>query len=214
MKKLLMMASAVFLASGAIIAHADDHGSKTYALDGFSGVKASAGINVTFEQSDDYSVTAHFENADADDVKIRVDGDVLKISYKNSNGWQTKGRKVKVAVTGPDLELARATSGASLRVGAVNVGDIKLKADSGGSLKISGSCGAVTGGVSSGGSVNAKALKCKSVDVDASSGGSFNGYGSDYGKGNSSSGGSIVIYGNPETQKKNKSWSGGSVSFR
>ena len=213
MKLLYIGASALLLAVGANLAHADSVTTKAYDLDGYTGVKASAGISVTFEQADTYSVVASFKNADEDDVKIRMDGDVLKISFSNSVGNDNRKRRVSVAVTGPDLELARATSGASLRVSAVNIDDIKLKSDSGGSLKISGTCDAATAKVSSGGSVNAKDLECQSVTADASSGGSFRGFASDYGKGNGSSGGSIVIYGNPETQKKNKSWSGGSVSF-
>lgn len=193
-------------------AYADADGSKSYELDGFSGVKASAGISVTFEQADNYSVIASFERADEDDVKIRIDGDILKISYGNSHN-RDKRRKVTVAVTAPQLDFAKATSGAALNIEDVTIGDIKLQADSGGALKISGTCSDVSGGVSSGGAVNAKELKCTSVNVRASSGGSFRGYASSAGKCHSSSGGSIVIYGGPETQKKNKSWSGGSVSF-
>ena len=213
MKILYIAASATLLALSTTIANAESVNSKTYDLEGFTGVKASAGISVTFEQAANYSVVASFKDADEDDVKIRIDDGVLKVSYKNGTGNNNRKRKIKVAVTAPDLTLARATSGASLRVGKVNVDDIKLKADSGGSLNISGTCHSAAGRVSSGGSVNAKALDCKSVEATASSGGSFNGHASDYGQGHGSSGGSIAIYGNPETQKKNKSWSGGSVSF-
>lgn len=213
MRTLYILTSAAILACGATIANADDTSSKSYALDGFTGVKASAGISVTFEQAQDYSVVASFKDANEDDVKIRMEGDVLKISYRNGTGENKRRRKVEVAVTGPNLELARATSGASLRVGLVTVSDIKLKSDSGGSLRISGTCNAALGKVSSGGSVNAKDLQCKSVEAKASSGGSFRGHASDYGKGHASSGGAIAIYGEPTTQKKNKSWSGGAVSF-
>jgi len=207
-QKFYTLGGALILLSG--IAHAED--SKSYDISGFSGVKASAGINVTFEQSDDYSVTAYFEgNADEDDVKIRLKGDVLKISYGNTNG--KSNLKAKIAVTGPNLDFAKATSGASLKVGDITTQDIKLEADSGGSLKISGQCTALKGGVSSGGSISAKKLKCSSASARASSGGSFSGYASDYGKGHSSSGGSIRIHGSPAEQKKNKSWSGGSVRF-
>ena len=213
MKLLYIGASATLLAFATAVAHAESANSKTYDLEGFTGIKASAGISVAFEQADDYSVVASFKDADENDIKVRIDGDVLKISFKNSIGNNNRKRRVNVAVKGPDLELARATSGASLRVSAVNVDDIKLKSDSGGSLKISGTCNAATAKVSSGGSVNAKGLECQSVTAGASSGGSFSGHASDYGKGKGSSGGSITIYGNPETKKKNKSWSGGSVSF-
>ena len=212
MKTQYLYAAIIALTFASPHAYAQSDGSKSYDLDGFSGVKASAGIGVTFEQADDYSVIATFERADEDDVKIRIDGDVLKISYRNSKN-RNKRRKVTVAVTAPQLDFAKATSGASLEIGTVEIGDIKLRADSGGALRISGTCGDVDGGVSSGGAINAKALKCKSIDANASSGGSFRGYASDYGKGHSSSGGSIMIDGNPDKQKKNKSWSGGSVSF-
>ncbi|MEP6343995.1 MAG: DUF2807 domain-containing protein [Maricaulaceae bacterium] len=213
MRTLYILTSAAILACSATIATADDTSSKTYSLDGFTGVKASAGISVTFQQAQDYSVVATFKDADERDVKIRMEGDVLKISYRNGVGENKRRRRVEVAVTGPKLELARATSGAALQADNLTVGDIKLKSDSGGSLSISGTCNAAAGKVSSGGSVNAKGLKCKFVEAKASSGGSFSGHASDYGKGHASSGGAIAIYGEPSTQKKNKSWSGGAVSF-
>jgi len=207
-QKLYTLGGALILLSSA--AHAED--SKSYDITGFSGVKASAGISVTFEQADSYSVVASFKgSADEDDVKIRLDGDVLKISYGNTTG--KRNLNAKIAVTGPELDFAKATSGASLKVGNITTGDIKLEADSGGSLSISGVCDAVKGGVSSGGSISAKKLKCASARARASSGGSFSGYAADYGKGHSSSGGSIRIHGDPAEQEKNKSWSGGSVRF-
>lgn len=201
--------------SGALVlfsGYAQANEVKSYDITGFSGIKASAGIDVSFEQAADYNVTAKFnDNTDEDDVKIRLDGDVLKISYGNTNG--KRNLSAKVSVTAPKLDFAKATSGASLKIGAVTTQDIKLHADSGGYLRISGQCDHVSSRVSSGGSVKAKDLKCTSARAKASSGGHFEGYAKDFGKGHSSSGGSIRIYGEPNEQEKNKSWSGGSVRF-
>jgi hypothetical protein len=203
-----MIGGALLLLSSA--AHANE--SKSYDITDFSGVKASAGINVTFEQADSYSVIASFNgSADENDVKIRRDGDILKISYGNTSG--KRNLKAKIAITAPQLDFAKATSGASLKIGRLTTDDIKLEASSGGSLRISGQCKDVVSKVSSGGSIQAKDLQCISARARASSGGSFSGYASEYGKGHSSSGGSIRIYGKPGEQEKNKSWSGGSVSF-
>jgi len=207
-QKFYILSSALILLSGS--AQADEV--KSYDMTGFSGIKASAGINVSFQQADNYSVTAKFnDHTDEDDIKIRMDGDVLKISYGNSNG--KRNLSAKISVTGPKLNFAKATSGANLNIGEITIGDIKLQADSGGSLKISGQCDHVTGGVSSGGVVKAKNLKCTSARAKTSSGGHFEGYAKEFGKGHSSSGGSIRIYGDPNEQEKNKSWSGGSVRF-
>lgn len=204
-----LAAAFIALSAAAPSAFADDR--KAYDLTGFDGIKASAGINVAFERADSYSIIADFKNADADDIKIRMDGDVLKISYANSKG--PRNRKIKVTVTGPNLDFASVASGAYLSIGGLNAADIKIRASSGGSLKISGSCQAANIGVSSGGSISAKTLKCKSVNARASSGGSLSAYAADFGKGKSGSGGSIRIHGDPDQQEKNKSISGGSVSF-
>lgn len=207
-QKFYIMGCATLLLSGA--AQADEQ--KAYNLTGFTGIKASAGINVTFEQSEDYSITAEFKgDTNEDNVKIRLDGDLLKISFANTNGQ--KNLKAKIAVTGPKLYFAQATSGANLNIESVTTGDMGLHASSGGSLSISGQCQHVKSRVSSGGSIKAKKLKCQSANVKASSGGSSKVYATDYGKGHSSSGGSINIYGKPVEQKKNKSWSGGTVRF-
>jgi len=207
-KKFWIFSSSFILLSG--LAQADEI--KSYNMTGFSGIKASAGIHVSFQQADTYSIEAKFnDNTDEDDIKIRMDGDVLKVSYRNSHG--KRNLSAKITITGPKLDFAKATSGAHLNIGEITTGGIKLQADSGGSLKISGQCDHVTGRVSSGGVVKAKGLKCTSARAKTSSGGHFEAYAKRLGKGHSSSGGSIRIYGNPDEQEKNKSWSGGSVRF-
>ncbi len=207
-KKYFIMACTGFLLSTS--AQADEQ--KTYDLSGFTGIKASAGIDVTFKTADDYSVTAKFKGGtDEDDVKIRIDNDILKISFAYTSG--KRNLNAKIAVTAPALDYARATSGANLWAENIAAGNIELHADFGGKLSISGTCQYVKSRVSSGGAIKAKNLKCLSAHVKANSGASSSVYASEAGKGHSSSGGSIRIYGQPTEQKKNKSWSGGTVTF-
>lgn len=114
-------------------------------------------------------------------------------------------------MTGEALSL-NASSGASLAALDVSGTRVSLNASSGGGLTARGTCDQLIAGASSGGGVEAQQLACINVDVDASSGGHASVNASKSLNADASSGGSITVYGK-SLEVQVESSSGGSVSF-
>lgn len=208
--KMRILASAAVIAGLCLAATAGEQ--KSFNYSGFDEIDVSAGLEVVYTAGDAYSVSAEILKGSADDLRISKDGDRLKISRKSTSGWGNKFR-AKVTVTSPDLRGIEASSGSSIEASGVTAEDFELHVSSGASAHVSGSCGDLSLKVSSGGSADARDLKCESVTAKASSGGSGEAFASESAVSNTSSGGSISIWGDPSDKSANKSMSGGSTSF-
>lgn len=195
-------------------AHAQE--TQSFDITPFSELKTAAGISVTYEQADDYSLTATFIKGDADNLKIKQDGDKLTLALQSKKkwGWNSGSTNIKVHVTGPGLTEATASSGSSLTITDLQTDDFEIDASSGATITISGTCNNLEAEASSGSSVSAVDFQCKTADVDASSGASIDVFASEEGRSDPSSGASVTIYGNPAVQEAEKSMSGGSTRFR
>ena len=85
----LMMAVLI----GWLTSHADE--SKTYDLSGFTGVRASAAVDVELTQGDAFSVSAYTESGDFSGLELRIEDGVLIATRpeeiwkgKNTSSWQ------------------------------------------------------------------------------------------------------------------------------
>ena len=185
---------------------------QTYDFTGFDALDISAGVDVTYESSPEYSVVIDFEQGGPNDMKLRQDGSRLYIARKATSGWRDKVR-AKVRVTSPHLDEIEASSGSSIRATGIDSDILVLDASSGASITAEGTCGALKIVANSGGSASAKDVLCEKVAANASSGGSAAAYASAEAKSHTSSGGSVDIYGNPSDREANRPVSGGSTTF-
>tara|TARA_R110000772_G_scaffold249784_1_gene364316 strand:- start:827 stop:1459 length:633 start_codon:yes stop_codon:yes gene_type:complete len=185
---------------------------QTYDFTGFDALDISAGVDVTYESSPEYSVVIDFEQGGPNDMKLRQDGSRLYIARKATSGWRDKVR-AKVRVTSPHLDEIEASSGSSIRATGIDSDILVLDASSGASITAEGTCGALKIVANSGGSASAKDVLCEKVAANASSGGSAAAYASAEAKSHTSSGGSVDIYGDPSDREANRPVSGGSTTF-
>lgn len=197
--------------AASLACHAAADETKSYDNEGFSKLKTSAGINVTFETAPEYSVNAVFKKGSPKNLKIRQFGDTLSLSQQN--GKWGKSFNIHVHVTGPKLTEVVASSGSNLSATGVAAENFEIDASSGASVDISGTCTYVEIDASSGSSIDAKGLECARAEVDASSGASVRAFATDYAESDPSSGASVRFYGDPAEQIAEKSWSGGSTDF-
>jgi len=212
MKRSIALSAAILAAAltATVTAHADD--TTTYDFSGFDEIDVAAGIEVIYMTKPDYSVTAKFHRGGPEDLKVRQEGERLYISKKMKSGWGDNLR-VTVTVTSPKLTEIEASSGSSVSASDVAADSFTLKASSGASAEVTGTCGAITVKASSGGSADARGFKCEDVSASASSGGSVEAYASKSATSKTSSGGSVDIWGNPASRDANESISGGSTDF-
>ncbi len=209
--------------------HAQD---KVIDLPYFHGVAASAGVKAELIESDHRKVEIYVKKGDAEDLKVKVSNDILKLSWHTSSSWGKK-RSMHVKVYFTDLELIKASSGSHISndqcisieeleldcsSGAylaldLDCTDLVVDVSSGASVNLVGSANSQNVDVSSGASYKSPDLICKSATVEASSGAFAKVYATEYFKGRASSGGAIRYGGNPiKVDVKKDKWSGGSVS--
>ncbi|MGH1420351.1 MAG: GIN domain-containing protein [Hyphomonas sp.] len=204
-----LLFSALTAASLACYASAEE--TKSYDYEGFTKLKTSAGITVSYKPAPDYSVIATITKGTPENLKIRQYGSTLSISQK-STGWN-KSSSIHVHVTSPELTGIDASSGSSIDVSGITAEAFSIESSSGSNIEVSGACTNLEAETSSGSSVDARELKCLRAEVEASSGSSIRVHATDYAESDPSSGASIRIYGDPKERDVEKSWSGGSTRF-
>lgn len=194
----------------------------------FSEISVSGNVNVKLEKADSPSVKIKMTSGKAEDLITEVADNTLVVKPKSKwkGGKGKTSAKVIVYYTqldeidvsagaslqsdGPvraqDLEIS-VSSGARLSLD-IDAQDVEVSASSGASAKILGQCSDIEFDVSSGASIAASALSAKSVEAEASSGGSIKCHATKSMEAEASSGGSISYSGNPETEAIEKSTSG------
>jgi len=165
-------------------------------LSGFTKVSASAGTDVTVAVGSSFNVDVTGPGANR--VITRVDGDTLVVSRRNRSlfSWGA-AQRAEVRVTMPRVEGLSSSSGADLVATNVNADVISLDVSSGADLRVSGRCGTFTADASSGSDLNAEALRCENGSVDASSGADARVFATGRVNVDASSGGGVVLHGNP-----------------
>lgn len=175
---------------------------------GFTRVSASAGTDVTVTVGSGFSVDVSGPGADR--VVTRVSGDTLFVGRRNT--WFSWGPspRAEVRVSMPRVEGLSSSSGADLIASNISADNITLDSSSGADLRVSGRCRSFTADVSSGSDIYAEALRCENGSVDASSGADARVFASGRLDVEASSGGGVIVHGNPAIGDVDLS-SGGSV---
>lgn len=209
---------------------------RTYDIQNFHNVTASQGVNVTIVSGVDYLIeaTAHGV-ARIGRLDIEKQGDTLVIKRKSS--WSVvpklfEGRydvvvhlpelKEVISRSGSDVDVsgqfpeqftASVSSGSYLDIKQLNVKDVDVKTSSGSEMTVSGTCETITVKASSGARLQAVNLSCQSASVRASSGADIDLTAQESLQANASSGGDILVKGNPVAVRINES-SGGAVRIK
>lgn len=206
---------------------------RTYDVGAFESVSSAAGVEVEITVGATRSVVAETQADDFDDLRVGVQGNVLKID-RPARGWSLFRRpsyKVRVvtpvlrslvATSGSDVDVKGSvagdftvdtSSGSDVQVSAIQGGSVKAQASSGSDLDLSGTCTSLDADASSGSDLDARSLRCETVTVQASSGSDVSLSASRSVTGKATSGSDVKISGAPPTVQVEKS-SGADVDVR
>ncbi|MEZ5996740.1 MAG: head GIN domain-containing protein [Hyphomonadaceae bacterium] len=167
------------------------------ALSGFTGVSASAGVDVEVNAGSEFAIDV--SGPDASRIITRVSGNTLVVEPERRFGfhWGRHHNNARVRVSMPQIESLDASSGAQLAARGVNGGDISLDASSGANIEVAGACATFRADASSGADIHAAHLLCENGSVDVSSGATVRVYASNRIDVDASSGGDVLVSGDP-----------------
>lgn len=231
MKRILLITVLALSLPGAALA-----ATRTYETGAFEGVSVAAGVDADITLGPARSVIAETSSDNFDDLRISVEGNVLRIDRPPGSwfsGWFSVRPSYKVHVVTPTLHSLSASSGAEatamgnlegdlavssssgseVDVSGVKGGNVKASSSSGSELEIAGSCVSLEAEASSGSDLDADDLKCENVVVRASSGSDISVAASKRVTGKASSGSDVSIRGQPPVVQVEAS-SGASVKVR
>lgn len=227
MKRLAVACIAAILISTVLIAQEKDI---SISLETFDEVKVFDQINLVLVKSD--KNWANISGEDSDEVNISNNDGRLKVRMEIDNFLDGNETNVILYHT-RDLQLVDANEGAMITSRhnlnaryltlrsqegaeihtAVDTRNLDSKAVSGGILNLSGNTENQEVTIRSGGQYDAKDLKANQTDVTILAGGDATITTAEYVDANVTAGGTIEIYGNPETVKQDKTF-GGSIIVR
>lgn len=130
-------------------------------------------------------------------------------SFKTSSGSSLSSNE-KITIENLDI---KTSSGSSIKLD-IKTKNADIKTSSGSSVELKGTAINFNSKSSSGSELNAKNLVVKNAKVKTSSGANISIEAKEYLEANTSSGGSINYYGDPEKKKLKQSISGGSINKR
>jgi len=200
----------ILIAGVALLALSSPTSAEVRALSGFTSISTSDRIPVELVQGDAFRVEVI--GTDAERVRTELDGGALEIRQR-SRPWfgGPPAIDARVRVTAPSVSSLAASRGGSIRAEEIRVADLSLAASMGGSIDISGQCGALSASASMGGSIDADSLQCQTANISASMGGDARVYASRSYNASASMGGSVNVDGDPARGERRASM-GGSVS--
>lgn len=208
---------------------------KTLDVATFHGVDISTGIRAVVGGGKPHSVVVDADSAQAlDDLRVDVRDGILYLWYD----WNLldlvnqPDRKITVTIGTEVLDTVEASAGAFVEADTLMGEDIGLEASSGANIKTtsiegmfytieassgaridtSGLCETADIEVSSGASIGARGLNCKTVELEASSAGSLEITATDSISAEVSSAGHATVFGKPKVEHLETS-SAGSVDF-
>jgi len=193
--------------------------SRTYAVTPFDAVSVTAGVDVEISLGATHSVMAETRTSNFDDLRISVQGNVLKIDRRSRGWFQFRRPAYQVHVVTPALHSVVASSGSDVDVKGTSDGDfsveassgsdvqivvgkartVKVAASSGSDVEIAGSCTALEARASSGSDLDADDLRCETAAIEASSGSDVSVFASRSVSGAASSGSDVQVSGAPAT---------------
>jgi hypothetical protein len=189
-------------------------------------VSVAAGITADIQVGSPRSIVAETSSADFDDLKITVEGNVLRIG-RPQRSWFSFSRRARyqVRIVTPALRSVSASSGAEVDVdgdlqgdfsldassgsevdvSAVRGGTVKVSASSGSDVSIAGTCMSLDAHASSGSDLRAEGLRCENVSIQASSGSDASVVATQSVTGKASSGSDVRVAGAPRLVQVDKS---------
>jgi hypothetical protein len=211
--------------------------SKTYDVGAFEEVAVSGGMDVVITVGPTRSVVASTKAGNFDDLRIEVDGRVLKISRPARSwftGWFSERPKYQIQVVTPVMRSLAASSGSDVTVkgglegdfsvsassgsevdvAQVRGGNVKASASSGSELDIAGTCASFEARSSSGSDLDAGGLRCENVKVHASSGSDLSIAATKGVTGEASSGSDVRVRGGQALAVQVKTSSGAGIEVR
>lgn len=221
MKKIMILALATITSYGAMA----QENTVTHELDAFDEIKAFDRLNITLIKSNENK--AVIMGDDTDDVKIVNKEGRLKVRMELDDALDGNETSVIIYHT-KDLELIDANEGAKINTENsldakyltlrsqeggeihtnVNTRNLNAKSVTGGKIKVAGTADNQEIMVRTGGNFDGKNLSAKQTDVTILAGGNAIVKTDEYVDANVTAGGTIEIYGNPETVKEDKTLGG------
>jgi hypothetical protein len=209
---------------------------RAYSTGAFEGVSVAAGVDADITLGPTQSVVAETRADRFDDLRISVDGRVLRIDRAPGSwfsNWFRMRPNYKVHIVTPALHSLSASSGADVTVkgnlegdftvttssgsdvsvSGVNGGNVRATSSSGSDLDIAGSCISLEATASSGSDLTAAHLRCENVTVQLSSGSDVSVAATKRVTGHASSGSDLVVRGRPPLVQVEKS-SGADIAIR
>ncbi|NHF61001.1 DUF2807 domain-containing protein [Flavobacteriaceae bacterium TP-CH-4] len=194
-------------------------------LDNFNEIKAFDRVNVTLVKSDKNSAVISGDNQD--EVKLVNKDGLLKIQMEIENFLAGNETFVTIYYTN-NLSLLDANEGAVIKTdgeltapyltlrsqeggevhAVVSTRNLNTKAVTGGKIKVTGSATNQEINIRSGGDFDGKKLAASQTDVTVFAGGTAIVNSDEFVDANVTAGGTIEIYGNPETVKEDKTLGG------
>jgi hypothetical protein len=193
---------------------------RTYTLDSFDRASFASSVEATIAIGDTQSVVAEATDpAVLDDLRIEVVGGELR-AWLDDDLWDFlsfRNNELRVVITVPALQAIRASSSskvdasgldagsfavdadssAQVRLANVEIGKVMLNADSSSTIVIDGSCDTADVNTSSSATIEAAALQCDVVTVEASSSSTSRVFASDSAKVQANSSATVELSGRP-----------------
>lgn len=179
---------------------AGDEESRTYPMQGFTGVSAETGIELILKQGP-FSVEAQSHDGDLSRLSIETRGETLNVS---SSSMATLGRSptYTVTVSAPQWTSIEAAAGVAVDGKDLKFEDLIVHGSTGVVINLSGACRALDADLAAGAVLNAQDLECASADVEAAAGAKAEIHASEAVHARAVAGGVIDIFGNPPTVDK------------
>lgn len=171
---------------------------------GFDSLQVGAGIEVKLAQGP-FAVTATGPVGDLNALDIKLEGTTLVIGRKALNVIHVSFQPMTVNVTAPQIASIDVSAGADVTAEKLTLTDVKLSAQAGGNITVSGTCTTVTAKASAGADINAHELICRHANAEASAAAEISINASDEAKIEASAAAEVNVYGKPRDVTQNAS---------
>ena len=181
-------------------------------LTGFDRINAGGGYQLIVTVGESWSVNLDGDADDFDEIEASLRGSELVLSQHQRMFRGRRNLDVTVRVTLPAIEAIDFHRGVESEVSGIAAETLAVEVSTGAEVRLSGTCGALDLDLSTGASLQARELKCRSVEVDSSTGGEARVFASESAEARASTGASVRIFGEP-AHREARSSMGGAVRF-
>lgn len=193
--------------------------SRSFELEPFTAASFESDVNATITVGTAQTISVDARSAaDLEDLRIEVVNGKLH-AWVESDFWDFvafRDRHISITVTVPALDrldasagsaveatgmsgeiVIDASSGATIKLAAIDAQSARINASSGSQLRLDGQCLTANVQISSGASLAGKGFECGDIEVDASSGSNATLFATGHVQANASSGATVELAGHP-----------------